>query len=293
MDQRLTILSNPVAGGRRSNEIVERLRTQHPGARFIMNSDPAGARGLVRDLNLEPADTLAVLGGDGTVHQAVSGLFEGSVDALPTLAVFPCGSGNALAAALNINSTLVAEETLRDGRERSIDVAKVETDTETSHAINVIGWGLSARVTLLGDKMRSSRGLPYTRAALRELLFGDIAAIGALYNSSAEERDLMGLACLTPVAGGSMPVAPNALLDDGELDLVRVKPTSRLQLLFLFARLTQGWHLSSKSVESRRTQRLQIQFDAPQALVVDGEMQTTRALSIEVMPRALRVLSPS
>ena len=293
MDQRLTILSNPVAGGRRSSEILERLRSQHPGAHVITSSEPVGARELVRGLSLGQSDTLAVLGGDGTIHQAVSGLFEGRVDALPTLAIFPCGSGNALAAALNINSTLAAEETLRKGHGRSIDVAKVETDSGTSHAINVIGWGLSARVTLLGDKMRSSRGLPYTRAALRELLFGDIAPVDARYDAGAGVRDMLGLACLTPLAGGSMPVAPGALLDDGELDLVRVKPTSRLLLLALFARLTKGRHLSSKSVEHRRAQRLQIQFDALQDLVIDGEMQTTRALSIEVLPRALRVLTPS
>ncbi len=293
MDQRLTILSNPVAGGRRSSAVVERLHSQLPAARIIMSSDPAGARELVRGLRLGRTDTLAVLGGDGTIHQTVSGLFEGRGDALPALAIFPCGSGNALAAALNINSTLAAEEALRQGRERPIDVAKVETDNGISHAINVIGWGLSARVTLLGDKMRSSRGLPYTRAALRELLFGDIAAVSARYDSSAEEMDLLGLACLTPLAGGNMPVAPGALLDDGELDLVRVKPTSRLQLLYLFARLTKGRHLSVRSVEHRRLQQLQIQVEDPQDLVVDGEMQTTRALSIEVIPRALRVLTPS
>jgi diacylglycerol kinase (ATP) len=293
MDQRLTILSNPVAGGRRSGELVERLRSKHTGAQIIESSGRAGARELVRDLKLEREDTLAVLGGDGTIHQAVSGLFEGSAEALPTLAIFPSGSGNALAAALGITSTSVAEEALRCGHERMIDVAKVKTDAGVSHAINVIGWGLSARVTLLGDKMRSSRGLPYTRAALRKLLFGDIAAISARYDNSAEEMDLLGLACLTPEAGGSMPVAPGALLDDGELDLVRVNPISRLRLLSLFARLTQGWHLSSRSVEHRRTQRLEVQFSELRDLVVDGEMQLTRTLSLEVLPRALRVLSPS
>ena len=90
-----------------------------------------------------------------------------------------------------------------------------------------------------------------------------------------------------------MPVAPGALLDDGALDLVRVKPTSRLPLLFLFARLTQGWHLSSKTVEHRRTQHLELQFDGLRDLVIDGEMQRTSALSVEVLPRALRVLTPS
>ena len=293
MHQPLTILFNPIAGGRRSGALVERLRAEHPDARIIQSGGPSGARELVQDLKLEREDTLAVLGGDGTIHQAVSGLFDGADEALPTLAVFPSGSGNALAAALAIGSTSVAEATLHGGQERRIDVARVKTDSGTSHAINVIGWGLSARVTLLSDKMRSSRGLPYTRAALRELLFGDIAAISARYDNSPEGMDLLGLACLTPEAGGGMPVAPDALLDDGALDLVRVKPISRLPLLCLFARLTQGWHLSSKAVEHRRTQSLELQFGEQRELVIDGEMQKTSALSIEVLSRALRVLTPS
>jgi diacylglycerol kinase (ATP) len=90
-----------------------------------------------------------------------------------------------------------------------------------------------------------------------------------------------------------MPVAPDALLDDGVLDLVRVKPISRLPLLCLFARLTQGWHLSSKAVDHRRIQSLELQFGEQRELVIDGEMQKTSALSIEVLPRALRVLTPS
>ena len=99
---------------------------------------------------------------------------------------------------------------------------------------------------------------------------------------TAEEIDLQSIEV----------VLPKNLLDDGELDLVRAEPTSRLRLLGLFARLTRGKHLSARGVEHGRVSALRIEFDTPQPLVVDGETLTTSSLSIEVLSEALRVLAP-
>jgi len=100
------------------------------------------------------------------------------------------------------------------------------------------------------------------------------------------------MACLTPHAGGGMPVAPDALLDDGALDLVRVGPTGRLSLLALFARLIFGKHLSARGVSHELVEVLKLEFDTPQPVVVDGEMLETKRLCVEVLARALRVCSP-
>ena len=292
MNGALTILSNPAAGGGGSGALVERLLEEIPEARVVESDDPEGVRAVVAALELEESDTLAVLGGDGTIHQSVSGLFDACGRALPRMAVLPCGSGNALASSLGIRSEVEAMSALLEGKSRSIDVARLETDAGISHAINVIGWGLPARVTVRACAKRTARGMPYTRSALIELLFGDVSPLGVRVEGSAPAEDVLGLACLTPQAGGGMPVAPDALLDDGELDLVRVGPTSRLRLLGLFARLTRGKHLSARGVEHGRVSALRIEFDSPQPLVVDGETLTTKTLSIEVLAGALRVLVP-
>lgn len=290
MDGALTILCNPAAGSGRSTALIDRLRERVPEAAIVTSDEHDGVRALIADLALSSDETLAVLGGDGTIHQAVSGLFDAHDPPLPTLAIFPCGSGNALATALGVRSEAGAFSALFDGTPRSIDVARLKTDAGTSHAINVIGWGLPARVTARAAASRGPRGMPYTRAALTELLFGDISPVRVTTNAASTTHDILGLACLTPRSGGGIPVAPNALLDDGKLDLVRVDPSSRPRLLALFARLMRGRHLTARGVEHRLASTLNLTFDSPQPLVVDGEMQTTRHLTIKILPRALRVL---
>jgi len=292
MNGALTILSNPAAGDGRSSALVEQILGEIPEARVVESDDAEGVRSVVADLELEESDTLAVLGGDGTIHQSVSGLFDASGRALPRMAVLPCGSGNALASALDVRSESAAVSALLEGETRSIDVARLETDAGICHAINVIGWGLPARVTERAAAARGGGEMPYTKTALREILFGNINPVGIEIDERQPARDALGMACLTPHAGGGMPVAPDALLDDGALDLVRVGPTARLRLITLFARLIFGKHLSARGVSHELVEVLKLEFDTPQPVVVDGEMLETKRLSVEVLPRALRVCSP-
>ncbi len=288
----LTIIANLSAGTGKAEHAIKRILDANAEARVVLSEDPDGVRSTVVELGLDESDTLAVLGGDGTIHQAVSGLFDVSERGLPIIAVVPCGSGNALASALGVQRQDDAVSALLDGARRTIDVARLETDAGICHSINVIGWGLPARVTERAAAARGAGGMPYTSTALRELLFGDTSAVGVQLAERPPAQDALGMACLTPHAGGGMPVAPDALLDDGALDLVRVGPTARLRLIMLFARLIFGKHLSARAVSHELVEILQLEFDTPQPVVVDGEMLETKRLSVEVLPRALRVCSP-
>jgi diacylglycerol kinase (ATP) len=289
----LTIIANPVAGSGEAGRVIQQLLAEDADARVVMNEDPQGVRATVAELGLCDSDTLAILGGDGTIHQAVSGLFDSGKSSMPTLAVLPCGSGNALASALGVRRERDAISALFKGRERSIDVARLETDAGISHAINVIGWGLPARVTVKAAACRGEGAMPYTKTALRELLKGDTSAVEVQIDGRPPGQDALGMACLTQHAGGGMPVAPDALLDDGALDLVRVGATGRLRLLTLFARLIFGKHLSAREVSHELLEVMRLEFNVPQPVVVDGEMVETKRLSVEVLARALRVRSPA
>ena len=292
MNDALVIIANPAAGSGGTPLVIEQLRERAPHARIVMSEGAQGVRATVAALELNEGDTLAVLGGDGTVHQAVSGLFESARTSMPTLAVVPCGSGNALAQALGIHKTADALQALSTGSVRAIDVAHLQHDAGACHAINVIGWGLPARVTQRADAVRGTGAMPYTVTAIRELLGGDVAPIMVTSDGSGNSAEVIGMACLTPHAGGGMPFAPDASLDDGALNLVQVAPMGRLRLLTLFARLLFGRHLSARGVSHALKDELLIEFGSAEPVVVDGEMIETRQLSIEMLPRALRVLAP-
>src|SRR3712207_1214413 len=82
---------------------------------------------------------LIVIGGDGTVNEVVNGLGKAGFPKDVTLAVLPMGTGNDLAATLAIPDDLEeAQETVRRGRVRSFDVARIRSEgVEERYFINV------------------------------------------------------------------------------------------------------------------------------------------------------------
>ena len=93
--------------------------------------------------------------------------------------------------------------------------------------------------------------------------------------------------------GAGMHVAPEAVLDDGLLDVVVVRALSRPALLAKLRKIYAGTHLSDPAVRHARGRV--VEADAPPGLVpleLDGEPLGTLPARLEVLPAALRVVAP-
>jgi diacylglycerol kinase family enzyme len=93
--------------------------------------------------------------------------------------------------------------------------------------------------------------------------------------------------------GGGMHVAPEARIDDGELDLIALQARPMPQLLANFPKLYAGTHLSLPMVEHGRARRIVIDGDVRQLLEIDGEQPGTTPAAFEILPGALNVLVPA
>ncbi len=89
-----------------------------------------------------------------------------------------------------------------------------------------------------------------------------------------------------------MRLAPGAKVDDGLFDLVIVKEVGKLEFVRVFPRVYQGTHISHPAVEVLRTTRVQMACSAPFDLYADGDRMAPLPLQLEVVPRALRVMTP-
>ncbi len=96
-----------------------------------------------------------------------------------------------------------------------------------------------------------------------------------------------------PNYGGGMRIAPQALLDDGLLDLVRIRGAGRLRLLRCLHRVYSGAHISMPEVEYFRASEARIECDPPLPVYADGELVTHTPVIVSVSPRTLRVIIPS
>ncbi|MEO5993860.1 MAG: diacylglycerol kinase, partial [Arthrobacter sp.] len=90
--------------------------------------------------------------------------------------------------------------------------------------------------------------------------------------------------------GGGMKVTPDAVLDDGLLDLFIVGPLSRAGLLRVFPKVFSGGHLGHPAVHIRRVRSVELSADGVVAYA-DGERIGPLPLTIEVVPGAIRVLA--
>jgi diacylglycerol kinase (ATP) len=285
------LLINPAAGRGRGARL--RARLEHLArASGLSCETSANARDLVeraRRAEREGVERLLVAGGDGTWHWAAQGLAGGAT----ALAPIPLGTGNDLARELGY--PLAPERAFAaalEGRIERLDLGRIGDEW----FCGVAGIGFDA---VVGEhartKVRWLRGPAVYAWSLLVTL--------ATFRRPRVELELPGRRFAAEVYlvafantshyGGGMRIAPNADPTDGLLDVVIVHRTSKWRLLRIFPKVYRGRHLGDPAVEILRAPWVEVRFDPPQAINIDGEgggVTGRGTLRIEVAPSALAVV---
>lgn len=240
-------------------------------------------------------DRLFVLGGDGTVMEAATGIAEAG-STMP-IGILPAGTGNQLARALSISlSPARAVAQLLDGTERRIDIGILNGSRRVG-----IGAGLGLDAAMIagahGSLKRHLGPASYvvsgTAAALRPRRF----ALRAEVDGRVIERECTVAMVLNlgRIFNGLLEVAPGASLVDGLLDLVVVDSRSLADALSFSVSemLLRRRHADSRWTFARG-QAICIETAAADiSAQVDGDLIDDRRLSLEVAPLAARLLVPA
>jgi diacylglycerol kinase (ATP) len=250
-------------------------------------------RGSV-DRTLETGvEALVVVGGDGMVHLGVNALAGLDIP----LGIVPSGTGNDVARllALPLNDAVAACRRLLDALEtggRRIDVGRVTAGSRTTYFAGVLSAGFDAAVNERANSWSWPRGKSrYNLAMLREL--GSFRRI--VYTVIADDVTWNQPALLISVAngqfiGGGMKITPEAVPDDGWLDMFVVKPLSRLRFLAVFPKVFAGKHTGHPAVEIRRVRKVRLVADGVVAYA-DGERIAELPVDVDLVPAALWVLA--
>ncbi|BCW49108.1 YegS/Rv2252/BmrU family lipid kinase [Arthrobacter sp. StoSoilB13] len=250
-------------------------------------------RTLVDEAIISGISALVVVGGDGMVHLGVNALAGKD---LP-LGIVPAGTGNDVARLLGLplgDAKAACDRLLASMASggRKIDAGRVTAAGRSSYFAGVLSAGFDAAVNERANSWRWPKGKSrYNLAMLREL--GSFRRIE--YTVTADGEQWRQPALLISVAngqsiGGGMRITPNALPDDGRLDLFIVKPLSRLNFLAVFPKVFAGKHLGHPAVEIRRIRKVRLEAEGVVAYA-DGERVGRLPVEVEVVPGGLRVLA--
>jgi diacylglycerol kinase (ATP) len=258
------------------------------------------------------ADIVLLFGGDGTIHRHLDPLVKLG---LPVL-VIPSGSGNDFARALGLRRIRDSLGAWRrfcagHGNVRAIDLGVISPvgapvsgpPAEPHHDYyfcSVAGIGLDAEVAGLANKWpRWLRGHGGYAIALVPAIFRfapfpmKILAPDQAgeWRTRREQPTMLAAFANTPAYGGGMRIAPEAQMDDGELDVCVIGGIDPFKLVCMFPTVYFGRHLRIHEVDYFRTAHARVETETPFDVYADGELVCQTPVEITIQRRALQVVT--
>ena len=297
----VALLTNPAArSGAHTGAAMraaERLREGGHRVTVVSGGSAAESSSLLRTALDVGTDAVVVAGGDGTVSLALQILAGGDVP----LGIVPSGTGNDFATALGLRDldADAAADAVIGGRTRTIDLARVtRADGSTLLYGTVLASGFDSKVNDRANRMRRPRGhRRYDIALLIEFLtLRGIPFDVELDLADGSTERLAGDLVMATVGngrtyGGGIPICPDADLEDGLLDVTLVRPAGRLRLLRLLPRVYRGTHTTTVPEVSTYRIRAARLVSPGTTAYADGEPLGRLPVSVEVVPRAVRVFT--
>ena len=290
----ICIILNPTAGGVDDLDVVMTQLRRLPDAEIRLTGRRGSAARFARTALRKGREIIIAAGGDGTLNEVVNGIGENLGEA--RVGLIPLGTGNDFARTIDVPTDLAtAIDCIVAGETRPVDLVRVTSD-EVRYFVNVSAGGFSGLVDeKLTPKMKKTWGpLAYLRgaaAALSELRAYRTTL--AFDNSESLMLDLYNVVVANGrYVGGGTLIAPEASIDDGLLDIVLIPKRSAPELALLAAQVAMGTHLSSGAIVFRRAAQLTVNSKPGMWFNVDGELVGNEPARFEILPRALRFITP-
>lgn len=298
MRNRFFAVVNPAAGGGRSGKLAGEALTRLRGAGLsvdvIASTGPRHAVELAREAYLQGFRKFLALGGDGTAHEIINGVYAAtSTPERIAIGFLPLGTGNSFLRDFSEKGEERAMQAVLEGRRRATDLLRLTHAQGTIYSINLLSVGFTADVAALTNRLFKPLGeLGYLLGVflrvvqLRRRPF----ALRCDDDPEWDERRCLFLSFNnSKYTGGNMLIAPQADTADGLIEFVRWGPIGRFGLLRTLPKLYDGSHLGHKLASRRAVRRVEFNLTAPVDVMVDGEVLRLECRSLDVLPGAVDV----
>lgn len=294
------ILNGKSAGDEAVRGAVHALRDAGVGLDVRVTWEGGDAERYVAEAIADRVDTVIAGGGDGTLSEVATTLAhrDAAASALPSLGLLPLGTANDFAAACGIPvEPEAALRLVRDSAAVPMDLLKLDANGDTHWAANLASGGFGTEVTA-----ETNEGLKKMLGGLAYVLTG-LSKLGRIEPQAARLRgpgfDWEGEFIALGIgngrqAGGGQALCPEALIDDGLLDLTVVPPLDGELLATLGTALAEGKDAALDRVAVRRALPwVEIEATQPLTLNLDGEPVQAIRFRIECIPGRVRMHLPA
>ena len=297
MDRFFAIV-NPAAGGGRSAKLagpaLARLRAKGLKVDVIASTGPGHAVQLAREAYDQGYRRFLAVGGDGTAHEILNGVFAGR-SALQRIALgfLPLGTGNSFLRDFAKDGAAASMQALLDGRTRTVDLLCLTHASGEIYSFNLLSVGFTADVAALTNRMFKPFGdFGYLLGVFVRVVQLRRRSLALRCDDDAEwdERRALFLTFNnSKYTGGTMLIAPHADATDGLIEFVRWGPISRLGLLRTLPRLYDGSHIKHPLASHRAVRHVEFKEAAPVDVMIDGEVATLECRALDILPAAVDI----
>lgn len=300
------VVVNPVAGSGRGldhfPQISKLLRDEHILCEPVFTEHKFHATELTVWAVKQGYRHIIAVGGDGTLHEVVNGLFiQQEADPRDVLlGVVAVGTGNDWMRMFGVPRRYQdAVRAIKEQYSFLQDVGVISYEEshyrQSRYMANVAGAGFDAavnrRFTHLQKKGRRG-GWLYAWSMVQTFFGYKSTGVKVWIDDRLVYNNLLFSVAIgiCKYNGGGMQQLPDAVADDGMFDVSLIRPIHFWHVLFRFRYLFNGGIYRIRHVLQERGSRIRIESSPEVSVEVDGELLGESPLEFSILHRAIRIV---
>lgn len=283
------IIVNPQGGKGKSLKAlttVEEIFKNNNAQYVVHKTEYAGhATEIARELSKTPDTNIVVMGGDGSFHEVLCGI--DNFDNV-TLGLVACGSGNDFIKKSG-HSTNVKEavQTILNGKVGFVDYMELGK----YRCLNVGGGGMDVDVLLKYANCKTLKGkAAYYYSLFYTLLHTRFHHLHITADGVTKDTSVFMIGVGNGgFIGGGIPICPNAIVDDGLLNVGYVSEMKKSKIIFRLFKFLKGKHVGTDWGGEYTAKKVTIEALDDSRFELDGEIIDDTKLDIEVVHNKLKM----